>query len=172
MRVLLLLVIVLVSNALFAQEFSEYKVGHTYYVSIPDYLEQTDALSPGSPLQFQNKASEVYFVGMSESLADLEAADVKANTLKAYNKLFLETFGKSEGFTNRVVGKENEIEVNGQKGVQYSVSMKMKTYPLYYLVTIIKSDTHFYRLIGWTLASQKDKYSEDFKKIAASLRED
>ena len=52
---ILIIALLLTNTAIFAQAtFKEYKAGHVFYISLPDYMSKTAGLNNAAIIQFKN----------------------------------------------------------------------------------------------------------------------
>lgn len=163
-------IILLISSSIliFAQtKFEEKKVGHIYYVSIPDYMLETDQLNDVASLQYQNTLKEAYVIVIEDSKKSL----TKAGMGFSGPREFYDSFAKDFFNADDEIGKVKDIKVNGNYAVQVEVMRKFNDLDIIYLVTVVETPTHFYKMLAWTLKSNWDSLIGDFKKIANSLKD-
>ncbi len=153
-----------------AQEakFMEKKIGHVYHVSIPDYMTKTYSLNEAATLQYLNAAKETYVIVIEDSKEQLLQAGIPFKDPVEFYDHFAQTFTDE---TCQISPKQS-LKINGNPAVQVEITKPFGAYNVHYLVTVIESGTHFYKMLAWTIEDYKDKYLLDFKRIASSLRED
>lgn len=149
------------------QGFQEKKIGHVYYVSLPDYMVKTNTLNDAATLQYQNTAKETYVIVIEDDKADLQAAGMAFNgALDFYNDFAADFF---EGA--KIAEKVKEVPIVGAKAVQASATKQFDDFSVFYLITVYETPTHFYKMLAWTMEKNRKAFEEDFKKIAASFHE-
>lgn len=145
---------------LYAQtSLSEKKVGHVYYLGIPDYMLKTYDLNDVASLQYKNAAKEAYTIVIEDSKEQLEALGVKYADAEDFLNSFLEDYNKEA--KNRKVSSVKKFEANGNKCAQVEHTWQDENNnDLYMLITTVESKTHFYKIMSWTLG----KFKNNFKK--------
>jgi hypothetical protein len=146
-NIFLLLVFILLPAAISAQSFSSQKGGHCYTLDIPDYMTKTYSLNDVATLQYQNIQREAYSIVIEDEKAMLESLGIKFVDAADFLEQFIAEYK---------VGSENR---------------KTSLHTTYMLITVVESKTHFYKIMSWTLAGNKDKLKSDFQKIAKSLKD-
>jgi hypothetical protein len=163
-----IILILLLSLSSFGQsKFNEKKIGHIYYVSVPDYMIETDQLNDVASLQFQNTIKEAYVIVIEDSKKSLTKAGMGFSGPREFYDGFAKDFFNAED----EIGNIKDIKVNGNDAVQVEVKRKFNELDIIYLVTVIETQSHFYKMLSWTLAGNWDSLVDDFKKIAASLHD-
>jgi len=162
-----LLLSLFASAVCLAQQFQEKTIGHVYYVSLPDYLVKTTELNDAATLQYQNTAKETYVIVIEDEKAALEAAGMGFTGAMD----FYDSFAKDFLADAKVEEKVKEIQISGVKAVQSSATKKFDDIKVFYLVTVIETPTHYYKMLSWTMEQYRKDYEADFKKIAASFHE-
>jgi hypothetical protein len=80
---------------LYAQAtLSEKKVGHIYYLSLPDYMLKTYDLNDVATLQYKNAAKEAYTIVIEDSKEQLEALGIKYTDAEDFLNSFLGDYNK------------------------------------------------------------------------------
>ena len=148
--------------------FDEKEVGHVYHVSIPSYMTKTNSLNTAASLQYLNAAKETYVIVIEDSKEQLLDAGIPFNGPTD----FFEHFESSFADQSSTVSPIDELKINGNPAVQVEITKPFGDYKVCYLVTVIESESHFYKMLAWTIEDYKERYMADFKKIAESLRED
>lgn len=153
----------------FAQDsnFQEKEIGHIYHVSIPSYMTKTYNLNEAASLQYLNAAKETYVIVIEDSKEVLLEVGSPFKDPTEFYKHFEQSFVDK----SCKVGKINSLKINGYPAAQVEITKPFGDYSVYYLVTVIESDSHFYKMLAWTIDDYKDRYLADFKKIASSFRE-
>jgi hypothetical protein len=168
MNKIFFLIILIISLPCYSQSnFSEVKIGHVYYVSLPEYLTEATDLNKDASLQYQNTVKVAYVIVIEDPKKSLkEAGMVFQNPLEFYD-YFAKNFLKEDA----IVNKPKELKINGNKAVQVEVQQYVEETDIFYLITVIETKTYFYKMLAWTIPENKDKLIDDFKKIANSFKE-
>ena len=149
-------------------DFREQKIGHIYHVSIPDYMTRSYSLNDAASLQYLNAARETYVIVIEDSKDHLLEAGIQFKNPQEFYDHFEKTFTDK---SSKINGKQ-QLKINGNPAFQAEITKPFNEYNVHYLITVIESDTHFYKMLAWTIEDYKDQYLADFKRIANSLRED
>jgi hypothetical protein len=88
--------------------------------------------------------------------------------LAGYAKVVFEQMSKRvQGFKK---GKIQRIEIDGQPALQAVVRAQTGGVRLVYLITLLRSATHYHQLIIWSLPSQWDAVRPLYQRITRSLK--
>ena len=164
------LLIVSVTSISFAQQsgFLEKEIGNVYHVSIPGYMTKTYNLNDAASLQYLNAAKETYVIVIEDSKEEL----LDAGSPFKNPEDFYDHFERSFVDKSSEISALKTLKINGKPAVQVEITKSFGDYSVSYLVTVIESDTHFYKMLAWTILDYRDMYMVDFKKIANSFRDD
>lgn len=141
----------------------------SFSIEIPDYLTETSALFKDAALQYADTAKEVYIIAVSESKEGLEKATPADSLLKKY----FET--ASLGFISaikegKIIGAKRQT-INTLPSYTAEITGKVNGHKAHYQFAAIESPTHFYQVVTWTTAENKDLYATDMEKMIYSFRE-
>lgn len=150
-------------------KFIEQKVGHAYYLSIPDYMTETVELNKSASLQFQNTLKEAYVIVIEDNKAQLDSLGMRFTDPQDFYDGFITDF--TSGLENKKFTGTKRIKIGPNSAVQAEVSAKFEDNPIWYLITVIESQTHFYKIIAWTLEENKNKLKPDYIKMVNSFHE-
>lgn len=170
------LILCLFTATIFSQtKFEEQKVGHVYYMSVPDYMSKTLTLHDNAGLQYMNSIKEAYVLVIDEAKSDLEAVSLKFSNVQDYYDFMLKNYEKS--LTDTKVKKAETIKINGYQAIQTELRGKFETedkkqVSICYLLTAVETKNYFYQIACWSTDENRDKLREDFKKMVSSLREE
>jgi hypothetical protein len=168
---MLLAAVTLLASQSFAQATKEYKAGHIFSITLPDYLARTTGLSDAASFQYKNSVKEAYGIIIIDDRAELDIMELKFSSLKEFYDDFISTF--LDGEEKRTI---SEAKYTTKAGINY-VECDASYYDpedkisIYYLVGIMETKTAFYKVVSWCMAEDKDKYKADFQKILYSVHE-
>lgn len=164
--------LVLIASTAFAQTtMKEYKVGHVFYVNLPDYMSKTTGLNDAAIIQFKNSIKDIYCLVLEDNKEDLELAQMKFSSINDYYDNFIKDFlikEKKRSISQPVsqtIGDNKFIECDA---TYYSKDAKMD---IYYFVGIVETKNAFYKVYCFGNLESKDKYKTDFQKILYSLKD-
>ena len=163
----LLTVFIISANA--QTKFIERKIGHVYYMEIPDYMTVTKDLNDVASLQYQNTLKEAYVIVIEDCKDTLETLGMKFTGPQDFYDHFIGDFSKGIGEKEQTETKN--IKINGNDAVQAELSGKFKDLPIWYLITVVESPHYFYKIITWTIGENKDKLKTDYIKMVNSFHE-
>ena len=136
-----------------------------YQVSASKGWEDAEgSLHPDSELQINDSSKEKYFITLLES-----KEDITDSSLQTYFDLVTEQFISS--LDNPKQGDVNEITINGNNALQYTLEGTVDSVNVVYLVTIIETPTHYGQLMAWTLKSKWDGYKDEYTNLVNSFKE-
>ncbi len=159
------------SMPVFSQtKVKEYKVGHIFNVSLPDYMNKTAGLNSAASIQFKNTIKDVAGFIIEDNKEELRLAEMTYGSITEFYDDFIKDFLKDEEKKiskpfSKKVGKTNFIETDV---IYFEKESKIE---LYYFVGIVETPTAFYKILCWSTAENKDKFKSDFQKILYSLKD-
>jgi hypothetical protein len=163
----------LTSINIFAQTptLKEYKVGHIFYVSLPDYMNKTIGLNSASIIQYKSTVKDIYGFIIEDTKEELSLAEMNYTSINEFYEDFIKGFVKDE--EKRQVStpqyqKKGTINFVECDVTYYDKDAKIE---IYYLVGIVETKSSFYKVLSWTAADKKDKFKADFQKILYSLKD-
>jgi hypothetical protein len=164
--------LVLIASTAFAQTtMKEYKVGHVFYVNLPDYMSKTTGLNDAAIIQFKNSIKDIYCLVLEDNKEDLELAQMKFSSINDYYDNFIKDFLIKE--KKRSISQPVSQNIGDNKFIEcdatyYSKDAKMD---IYYFVGIVETKNAFYKVYCFGNLESKDKYKTDFQKILYSLKD-
>lgn len=165
----LILAMLLSTSNLFSQDFAKVKGGNCFSIDIPKYMTKSYDLNDVASLQYQNSIKEAYVIIIDDDKEHLESLGVKFVNSKEFLESTVSNF-YSEA-QDRKIGSINEFVSNGLGHSQVEITLRADDTDLYYLITAVETNEHFYKIICWTLLENKDKLKNDYKTISKSLKE-
>ncbi|MFA6570078.1 MAG: hypothetical protein WCT77_02460 [Bacteroidota bacterium] len=150
-------------------KFITQKVGHVYYLNLPDYMIKTKDLNDAASLQYKNVIKEAYVIVIEDSKEELETLGVKFTNPMDFYKDFIQSF--MQKINNPIAKDPYKLKVNGNSAVQGELTASIENEDIFYLITVVETKTHFYKIMCWTTLDNKKVHLEDFKKIASSLKD-
>jgi len=164
--------LVLITSTTFAQTaLNEYKVGHIFHVSLPDYMSKTTGINDAAVVQFKNSVKDIYCFIIVEDKEEMELSQVKFSSIDEYYESFVKGFLVKEKKRNisqpfsQSIGDNKFIECDA---TYYDKDAKMD---IYYFVGIIETKLAFYRVYCFGNLESKEKYKADFQKILYSIKD-
>lgn len=152
-------------------KYSEKKVGHIFYLSVPDDMLATNQLNTSASAQYFSQAKDMFTIVIDDSKVNLKMLGFNFANLKEFTDDFLNTFEKPFEIKSKSEIKKS-YNLGGNNSLVCEIIAKMKDgTEVYYYITVIESRDYYYKVISWTKAKNKNKMKRDFEKIAQSLRE-
>lgn len=135
-----------------------------YQVNAPsDWSDANRELHPESDFQIYNLRNEKYFMALIESKEDFDDF-----SLQQYFDIVTESFLASLDKVEQ--GDIEEVTINGNKGLQYTIEASLDNLKIVYFVTIIETPTDYGQLITWTLKSKWDEHKNEYNDIINSFK--
>ena len=163
--------LVLFTTTTFAQTtMKEYKAGHIFYVSLPDYMSRTTGQNDAAVIQFKNTVKDIAGFIIEDDKEELEIASMKFSSINDFYDDFIKDFLKKEKKRNisqpvyQTIGENKFVECDA---TYYDKDSKME---LYYFVGIVETKSSFYKVFCYGSLECKDKYKADFQKILYSIK--
>jgi predicted lysophospholipase L1 biosynthesis ABC-type transport system permease subunit len=89
----LLAFIVLAGNKMNAQtNMKELKVGHEFFVSLPDYMIKTSGLNSSSAVQFKSEVKDVYGFIIEDNKEEMALVDIVYTSIGEFYEDFIKDF--------------------------------------------------------------------------------
>lgn len=168
----IVLVLVLFTTTAFSQnKLNEYKVGHTFKISLPEYMSKTSGLNTSAAIQYKSSVKDVYGFAISDTKEDLLLSEMKFSSINEFYESFIVTFLKDE--EKRTVSASKSKKIGETNFIESDASYfdKEAKIEIFYLVGIVETKTSFYKVISWSTLDNKDKFKADFQKILYSLKD-
>ena len=153
------------------QTTKEFKVGHEFLISVPDYMNKTVGLNTSASVQFKSVIKDVAGFVIEDSKEELKLAETNFSSINEYYDFFVKDFLKDEDKrtisapTTITKGQNNYLEIDA------SYFDKDSKTGIYYYVCIIETKNYYYKVLCWSSLEKKDKFKSDFQKAAYSLRD-
>lgn len=174
----LLVVVILFSGIFSAQQMKEYNFGKPFQISYPaGYVKNYD-LNDVAAAQFSSPVNEKYSIVIQTEKDHLTFYQLEFSDLVEAGAYYSKTI--KDGLTDDASLKyvsPKEIKINGHNAVESTIEGSFTdeesglTTKLFYNVTIVETNNHYYQIISWCAAKDKKKYEEEFRKIASSFKE-
>ena len=152
-------------------KFTQQKAGHIFFIDLPDYMNRTIGLNDDAAIQYKNSVKDVYTIVIEDSKEDLAILDMHYSSINEFNEGFIKDFLKDEEKRNvskPIYQSKNNIDFVEFDASYYDKDAKIE---IYYLVGIVESKSHFYKVLSWTNMESKDKFKADFQKTLYSLKD-
>jgi hypothetical protein len=172
LRILILLYISVNSFDSHAQSsFKEFKAGHEFYVSLPDYMNKTVGINSAASIQFKNSVKDIAGFIIEDNKEELSLAEMHYASLNEFYDDFIKDFLKDEDkrhISEPVYQKKGQTNYVESDATYYD---KESNIDIYYFVGIVETKTAFYKILCYGGIESKDKYKKDFENIMVSLRD-
>jgi len=162
----------LISTTILAQTpLKEYKAGHSFNVSLPDYMSKTSGLNSASAIQYKSTVKDVYGFIIYDTKEDLTLAEMNFSSISEFYENFI------GGFLAKAEKREVSNPKSQKKGDVNFIESDLTFYSpeaqtdIYYLVGVVETKKAFYQVLSWSSAENKNKFKADFQKILYSLND-
>jgi len=169
---LLLLTLNVIAITVFAQtNLKEFKAGHVFYVSLPDYMSRTMGLNSSAVIQFKNSVKDVYGFVIEDNKEELKLVEMEFSSINEFYDSFIKDFLIDQ--EKRKVSKPKFTKVGDISFAESDLTYYDKDVKgeIFYLVGIVETKSAFYKILSWSTVENKDKFKADFQKIIYSLRD-
>ncbi len=169
---LTLLTLILLSVCTIAQaQLKEYKAGHVFYVSLPEYFTKTAGINDAATIQFKNTIKDIYGYIIEDSKEDLDLVDMKFASIMEFFDYFINDL-KIEG-NERTVDKPQSKTIDKKNFIVCDVAFEDITNgtKIYYFVGIAETKDSYYKVLCLCDYKSKDTYKADFESILYSIRD-
>lgn len=169
MKILLIIAMLVISTGIFAQKFENKQGGNCFTMEIPDYLTKTFSLNDAATLQYQNISKEAYVIAIEDNKEELQSLGMKFVSAKDFLTHFMKDFHKDAN--NRKESAVTEFEANKNQHAQVELTWTNDNVNFYMLITSVETPNHFYKILCWTIAENKEILKNDFVRISRSLKD-
>lgn len=170
--VLLLTTFLLLTTPIFSQtNLKEYKAGHVFNISLPDYMTKTSGLNNASAIQYKSTVKDVYGFVVFDTKEELSIIEMNYSNITEFYDDFIKDFLKDEkkrSVSNPLTQKIGEINFIETDVSYYDKDAKTE---IYYLVGIVETKNSFYKVLSWSTLENKNKFKADFQKILYSIKD-
>ncbi|MBP1617974.1 MAG: hypothetical protein H6Q14_1801 [Bacteroidetes bacterium] len=161
-----------ITSTIFAQTvMKEYKAGHVFDVSLPDYMSKTTGLNDAASIQFKNSVKDIAGFIIFDTKEELEFANMKFSSVNEFYDLFIKDF--LEGQKSREISQPTVHTLGQNKYVECDASYfdEESKLSIYYYVGIVETKNAYYKLLCYGGMDSKEKYKADFQKILYSIKD-
>lgn len=170
--VILTAMLVLMTTSILGQtNMKEYKAGHVFYVSLPDYMSKTSGINDDAVIQFKNVLKDIGGYIIEDTKEELSLLEISFSSINDFYDYFLENFLIKEKKRNvsqpvaQTIGDVKFIELDAS---YYSEDSDVY---IYYFVGIAETNDAFYKVLCYASLENKDKYKVDFQNILYSIKD-
>jgi hypothetical protein len=149
----------------------EYKAGHVFTVSLPDYMNKTVGLNSAAAIQYKSAVKDVYGFIIVDTKEELSLAELTYSSINEFYEGFIPDFLKEEEKRNvsePVYQKKGNINFVECDVTYFDKDAKAD---IYYLVGIVETKLSFYKVLAWSTVENKGKFKADFQKIIYSVKD-
>ena len=171
-RISFLTVVLIFISSTYAQStFKDYKAGHTFNISLPDYMSKTIGLNDAASFQFKNTVKDIAGFIIFDTKEELELVNMKYSSISEFYEGFIKDFLIKEKKrsvsqpTSKTIG---EVEFIESDLTYYDKESKSE---IYYFIGIVETKTAYYKVLCLGGMDSKDKYKADFQRILYSIKD-
>lgn len=171
MILLAIILFVSISNSNAQAPFKQYKAGHSFDLSLPDYMSKTGGLNSSAAIQYKSLVKDVYGFVIFDTKEELELIEYKFASVNEFYEDFIKDFLKDEPkrtLSKPIVSSKNGINFIETDLSYYDNDAKAE---IYYLVGIVETPKAYYKVLSWCAAENKKNFKADFQKIIYSLKD-
>ena len=168
----LLIILTAITTTSHAQTtLKEYKAGHDFYVSLPDYMSKTTGLNSAATIQFKNSVKDIAGFIIEDNIEELALAQLSYSSINEFYEDFIKDFIKDE--EKRKVSKPKTQQKGETNFIDCDVTYydKESKIEIYYFVGIAETKSTYYKILCFGSIESKDKFKKDFESILLSLRD-
>ena len=159
-----------------SNETQTVKVKNLYAIEIPGYFEKTSGLNEDASLEYKNVFKDIYLIvidepksGFDDVIEENEMTYLYEPNLSGYAKIVKETFENSGTMDNIPDFKDTVINGLNAKTLQCTGTVEGEN--IYLMSACIEGKNHYYQIVSWTQASNKDDYKKDIDAMINSFKE-
>jgi len=162
----------LLTATTFAQTtMKEYKAGHVFYVSLPDYMSKTTGMNDAAVIQFKNSLKDVAGFIVEDNKEELVLAEMVFSSIDDFYDNFIKDFLVDQ--EKRIISQTKSQTIGEVKFIECDASYldKDSKMEIYYFVGIAETKDAFYKVLCFGSLENKDKFKADFQKILYSIKD-
>lgn len=154
-----------------AQTTKEFKAGHSFTISLPEYMSRTVGLNNAAAIQYKSAVKDVAGFIIYDLKEELALAEMNFTSAREFYDSFIEDFLADQ--EDRKLSEPISQTKNGINIVEAEVTYfdKEAEIEIYYLVGVVETKKSFYKVLSWSGADKKNTFKSDFQKILYSLRD-
>lgn len=168
-KLIVFLAFLMVSLQAFPQGFSSQRGGHCYNIDVPDYMARSFQLNDVATLQYQNSMKEAYLIVIEDAKDHLQSVGMKFVNAKDFLEYFINDY--KSGAEDRTLSEIREFKSNGNEHAQVELGWYEDDTNLFMLITAVETDTHFYKIMCWTIRENLHMLKDDYLAISRSLED-
>ena len=163
------LIFSLTSNA--QTTMKNYKAGHSFDVSLPDYMTETTGINDVATIQFNNTVKDIGGYIIVDTKRELELVQMKFSSAQEFYENFIVDFLVKQ--KNRTISEPKVHSIEGLNYVECDASFysKESKIDIYYYVGIVETKNAYYKFLCYGGIDSKEKYKADFQKILYSIKD-
>ncbi len=169
-----LLGLILLSVGCQHQKVKQHRVANQYRIEAPDFLEPTTLLNSDASLQLHNEAEAFFTVVIDEPKEDFD--EMMATLGNQYESNFS---GYAHLITDNLrlmvdhceLTPLQEVVIHAKKAKLFTVEGEVDSDKMVYLLGFIEGKKHYYQIVSWTNAPQKETHLKAMKQIVYSFKE-
>ncbi|MEO1053696.1 MAG: hypothetical protein AAFX87_23875 [Bacteroidota bacterium] len=149
-----------------------------YEIFIPKYMSETEELNDEASLQYMNGLKETYMIVIDESKEDFISSNQlfgdyndSLSVIVNYRNIQLGSFNESLNIVSQSAAKPIKIDGLSAETVDLEATVLGIEDQIFYMITFIEGKEKVYMILGWTLASRKNKYKGTFEQSINSFKE-
>ena len=147
-----------------------------YSMNIPAFLERTTDLNEDASLQYQNISQELYIIVIDESVEEFRMALVENGLdslysfdLQGYSDLLMLGINMELG---QFEGNDfEERTINGLSARVLQMDAVYDEMDIHYKFAYLKGTDHYYQVMTWCTAAEKEKHRQVKEDMINSFRE-
>lgn len=152
-------------------KMKEYKAGHVFNISLPDYMNKTAGINTSSAIQYKSEVKDVYGFVIFDTKEDLKLVELNYTSVNDFYEDFMKDFlidQEKRTVSKPVLKKIGEIDFIESDITYFDKDANME---IYYLIGIVETKKAFYKVLSWSSKEDKDKFKADFQKILYSVKD-
>jgi len=164
--------LLLFTTTSFAQTtMKEYKAGHVFYVSLPDYMSKTTRMNDAAVIQFKNSLKDVAGFIIEDNKEELVLSEMVFSSIDDFYDNFIKDFLIDQ--EKRIISQTKSQTIGKVKFIECDASYfdKESNLEIYYFVGIAETKDAFYKVLCFSSLENKDKFKADFQKILYSIKD-
>ncbi len=137
-------------------KLKEYEAGHTFKISLLEYMSRTIGLNDAASIQFKSVIKDVYGFVIFDTKEELQLAEMNFSSINEFYETFIADFLADQDHRKVSSASFKTIEGTNFSESDLTYFDKDAGIEIYYLFGIVETKKSFYKVLCWAAADKKD----------------
>lgn len=163
--------LILISANTFGQKKNDHiKIGHVFYISLPEYMNRTVGINDFASVEFEDSIKDIGGFIVVDKKEDILLAKKYYSSIEQFFNNYIHTFSirKIEEVFNKTTKK-----INGKNFIECDMSYtdEASGIDIYYFLAVVETDCCYYKFLCYSKLENSEEYKPVFQNILFSIKE-